>query len=146
MKISRPFIRLGELLLVHAELRGPRATISARLVFDTGAAATTLVPEFIEALGYSARDGGQPKRMHSALSEEDGYTLEVAELSQLRALRLQRFEYIGEVNDKLEPVALGKYALSFDAKGFRENASAMVLMVRAGALRSDRRQDSESDL
>jgi len=83
MKISRPFIRLGELLLVHAELRGPRATMTARLVFDTGAAATTLVPEFIEALGYSARDGGQPKRMHSALSEEEGYTLEVAELSVL---------------------------------------------------------------
>ena len=83
MKISRPFIRLGELLPVHAELRGPRATMTARLVFDTGAAATTLVPEFIEALGYSARDGGQPKRMHSALSEEEGYTLEVSELSVL---------------------------------------------------------------
>ena len=83
MTISRPFKRLGELLLVQADLRGPRATMSARLVFDTGAAATTLVPEFIEDLGYSARDGRQLKRMHSALSEEEGYTLEVAELSVL---------------------------------------------------------------
>ncbi len=70
-------------MLVEAELRGPRSTLAARLVFDTGASATTLIPEFVEDLGYSARDGIRPKRMHTALSEEEGYTLEVAELSAL---------------------------------------------------------------
>ena len=82
-RLSRPFIRMGELMIVEAELRGPRSTLPARLVLDTGAAATTLIPEFIEDLGYSARDGVRPKRMHTALSEEEGYTLEVAEFSVL---------------------------------------------------------------
>jgi predicted aspartyl protease len=74
---------MGELMLVEAELRGPRSTLPARLVFDTGATSTTLVPEFIEDLGYSARDGVRFKRMHTALSEEEGYTLKVAEFSVL---------------------------------------------------------------
>ena len=74
---------MGELMLVEAELRGPRSTRPARLVFDTGATATTLIPELIEDLGYSARDGIRPKRMHTALSQEEGYTLRVAEFSAL---------------------------------------------------------------
>lgn len=82
-RLSRPFIRIGELMLVEAELRGPRSMLAARLVFDTGATATTLIPEFVEDLGYSARDGVRPKKMHTALSEEEGYTLKVAEFSTL---------------------------------------------------------------
>lgn len=84
MKLSRPFVRLGELILVDAKLRGPRGEGESQLVLDTGAAATTLLPEILEELGYSARDGIRPKTMHSALSEEDGSTLKVDELSVLR--------------------------------------------------------------
>lgn len=83
MKLSRPFVRLGELILVDAKLRGPRGEGEYQLVLDTGAAATTLLPEIVEELGYSARDGIRPKTIHSALSEEEGYTLKVAELSVL---------------------------------------------------------------
>lgn len=65
------------------KLRGPRGVSSRNLVVDTGAAATTLLPEVIDDLGYSARDGVQTKTMHTALSAEEGYTLEVAEFSAL---------------------------------------------------------------
>jgi len=81
MKLSRPFVRMGELILVDAKLRGPRGEGEYQLVLDTGAAATTLLPEIVEEHGYSARDGIRPKTMHSALSEEEGYTLKVAEVS-----------------------------------------------------------------
>lgn len=83
MKLSRPFVRMGELILVDAKLSGPRGEGEYQLVLDTGAAATTLLPEIVEELGYTARDGIRPKTMHSALSEEAGYTLKVAELSVL---------------------------------------------------------------
>ena len=83
MKLSRPFVRMGELILVDAKLSGPRGEGEYQLVLDTGAAATTLLPEIVEELGYSARDGIRPKTMRSALSEEVGYTLTVAEVSVL---------------------------------------------------------------
>jgi hypothetical protein len=70
MKLARPFVRMGELILVDAKLSGPRGEGEYQLVLDTGADATTLLPEMGEELGYSARDGIRPKTMHSALSEE----------------------------------------------------------------------------
>ena len=53
------------------------------LVLDTGAAATTLLPEVLDDLGYSARDGTKLSRVHSAIGEEHGYSLNVAEFSAL---------------------------------------------------------------
>jgi predicted aspartyl protease len=53
------------------------------LVLDTGAAATTLIPEIIDDLGYSARDGNKLSRVTSAIGEEHGYSLMVAEFSAL---------------------------------------------------------------
>ena len=64
-------------------LRGPRSVSVRNLVLDTGAAATTLLPEVIDDLGYSARDGKKPSRVHSAIGEEHGYSLYVAEFSAL---------------------------------------------------------------
>ncbi len=52
-------------------------------MFDTGAEATTLTPEVIEEIGYSPRDGHKPSKVHSAIGEEEGYWLHVAEFSAL---------------------------------------------------------------
>lgn len=72
-----------ELILVEVKLRGPRSESVRNLVLDTGAAATTLIPEVVDDLGYSARDGNKPSRVHSAIGEEHGYSLNVAEFSAL---------------------------------------------------------------
>lgn len=87
MKITSPFDYDGELILVEVKVRGPRGTALRRLVLDTGAAATTLLPEVIDELGYSARDGNRPTRVHSAIGEEHGYSLNVAERGVLGARR-----------------------------------------------------------
>lgn len=83
MKLARPFQFLGELIVVEVRLRGPRSESVRNLVLDTGAAATTLIPEVIDDLGYSARDGNKRSRVHSAIGEEHGYSLNVAEFSAL---------------------------------------------------------------
>jgi clan AA aspartic protease (TIGR02281 family) len=56
---------------------------TARFVFDTGAAMTTITHELAEVLGYSARDGFQRSRVRTAIGNEDGYKLRIAELSVL---------------------------------------------------------------
>lgn len=83
MKVTSPFDYDGEQIFVQVKVRGPRGTALRRLVLDTGAAATTLLPEVIDELGYSARDGNRPTRVHSAIGEEHGYSLNVAEFSAL---------------------------------------------------------------
>src|SRR5262249_54385974 len=62
---------------------GPARMLRVRLVFDTGAAATTLTPEVIEQIGYTRRDGFKNATVHTAIGEERGYWLHVAEFSVL---------------------------------------------------------------
>ena len=62
--------------------------MAARLVLDTGAAATTLVPEVIERIGYTQRDSFKKAKVHTAVSEENGYWIRVAEFTVLGELRL----------------------------------------------------------
>ena len=52
-------------------------------MLDTGAATTTLVPEVIEEIGYTRRDGFKEARVHTAIGAERGYWLHVAELTVL---------------------------------------------------------------
>ncbi|MCW5802555.1 MAG: clan AA aspartic protease [Deltaproteobacteria bacterium] len=77
------FQRDRELMVVEAEVAGPLRSLRARLVVDTGAAATTLTPEVVERIGYSQRDGYKKARVHTAIGEEHGYWLRVAELTVL---------------------------------------------------------------
>ena len=65
------------------ERDGWQRQAEAVLKSDTGAAATTLLPEVLDDLGYSARDGIKLSRVHSAIGEEHGYSLNVAEFSAL---------------------------------------------------------------
>jgi predicted aspartyl protease len=83
-RLSSSFVRDRELILVEAEAVGPTGrTTEARHVLDTGAAATTLTPRVIEKVGYTRRDGFKKAKVHTAIGEEHGYWLRVAELTLL---------------------------------------------------------------
>lgn len=83
-KISSSFSRSREPILVDAEVvgRSGRRT-NARLVVDTGAAATTLTPELVATIGYNRKDGYKDAKVHTAIGEERGYWLHVALLDVL---------------------------------------------------------------
>ena len=85
-----PFATHAELILVEAVVASRRTTVSARLVLDTGAVYTTVTPELASDLGYSARDGIRPTRVHTAVGSEEGYVLEVNEFFAL-GVAMQRF-------------------------------------------------------
>jgi clan AA aspartic protease (TIGR02281 family) len=70
-------------MVVEAEVVGPTRSWPARLVVDTGAAATTLTPQVVAKIGYSRRDGYKKATVHTAIGEEHGYWLRVAELTVL---------------------------------------------------------------
>ncbi len=82
--ISSSFVRSRELILVEAEVIGRDSrTTEARLVVDTGAAATTLTPKLVLRIGYSRKDGYKDAKVQTAISEERGYLLHVAHLDVL---------------------------------------------------------------
>lgn len=82
-RLSSSFERERELIVVEARIVGRAAATGVRLVLDTGAAATTLVPEVIERIGYTPRDGFKKAKVHTATGEEKGYWLRVAEITVL---------------------------------------------------------------
>jgi clan AA aspartic protease (TIGR02281 family) len=84
-KLSSFFVRDRELILVDAEVTGPDRTLNARLVLDTGAAATTLTPHIVDKIGYSRRNAYQKAKIHTAVGEEHGFWLRVAEFTVLGA-------------------------------------------------------------
>jgi clan AA aspartic protease (TIGR02281 family) len=83
-KLSSSFVHDRELILVEAEVVGPTGrTTEARLVLDTGAAATTLTPRVTEKVGYTRRHGFKGAKVHTATGEEHGYWVRVAEFTVL---------------------------------------------------------------
>ena len=82
-RLSSSFERERELIVIEAKIVGPAAATGVRLVLDTGAAATTLVPEVIERICYTPRDGFKKAKVHTATEEEEGYWLRVAEITVL---------------------------------------------------------------
>lgn len=70
-------------MVVDAEFVGPLRGSRARLVVDTGAAATTLTPQVVAKIGCSRRDGYRKAAVHTAVGEEHRYWLRVAELTVL---------------------------------------------------------------
>jgi predicted aspartyl protease len=82
-KFSSSLASECELIIVDAEITGPAGATHARLVLDTGAAATTLVPVVLERIGYEHRDGYKKAKVHTAIGDEEGYWLRVAEFSVL---------------------------------------------------------------
>jgi clan AA aspartic protease (TIGR02281 family) len=83
-RLSSSFVLDRELILLEAEVVGSTGrTAEARLVLDTGAAATTLTPRVVEKIGYTRRAGFKKAKVHTAIGEEHGYWLRVAELAVL---------------------------------------------------------------
>jgi predicted aspartyl protease len=83
-RLSSSFVRDRQLILVEAEVVGPTGrTTEARLVLDTGAAATTLTPRVIEKVGSPDVTDSRRPRVSPAIGEEHGYWLRVAELTVL---------------------------------------------------------------
>ena len=80
-RITHPFVVDRELVVVDAVVTGKNARrAKARLVVDTGSAATTLTPKVISRIGYSRRDAYKDATVTTAIGEERGYWIHVAEL------------------------------------------------------------------
>src|SRR5882724_11760524 len=75
----------GELLIIPGQILGPRGMTIGRFVLDTGAVFTTITPELAELVGYGPRDGTRRTRVRTAVGNEDGYLLEVANALRARA-------------------------------------------------------------
>lgn len=83
MRRETPFDPDGDLIVVNATIWGPRGSFPARLAPDTGSAATVVVPDLIDDLGYSARDGTTRTSVTTAIGQEHGYLLKVARVEAL---------------------------------------------------------------
>jgi predicted aspartyl protease len=53
------------------------------MVLDTGAGETIIVPEALDALGYSPRDGEARTVLRSAVGREEGYLIRIARFTCL---------------------------------------------------------------
>jgi hypothetical protein len=72
------FERFRGMIIVWAWLRGPRGERDVRLAFDTGAVKTLILPDVLDDIGYSARDGESITIIRTANeAPEPGYTLRV---------------------------------------------------------------------
>jgi hypothetical protein len=76
MKVRR-FNPADDLIIVKARLYGPRGDRPLLLAFDTAATETHIVPEIIDDLGYSPRQGEAITSVRSAIGKERGYMLRV---------------------------------------------------------------------
>jgi len=76
----------SDLIIVKGRLRGPLDPDGRllRLVLDTGAAETIIVPDVLDELGYNPRQGEAITVMRSAVGQEHGYMIKV-----------ERFECLG---------------------------------------------------
>jgi len=72
-----------DLIYVSGAIEGPRGATELSLIVDTGATHTIIVPEILDEIGYSARDGLRRSDITTAISREQGYTLQVARFATL---------------------------------------------------------------
>lgn len=82
MKIRR-FDPADDLIIVKARIYGPRGHRPLSLAFDTAASQTHVVPEIIDDLGYSPRQGTAITSVRSAIGKEQGYLLHVTKFAAL---------------------------------------------------------------
>lgn len=74
MRVSR-FERREGLIIVEARVWGPLGARDLDLVLDSGSTDTLIVPEVLDGLGYSARQGEGITVIRSAVAEERGYLI-----------------------------------------------------------------------
>lgn len=77
MKVTR-YDPSASLIMVSAWLWGPRGKVKLELALDTAASLTVVVPEIVDDLGYSPRQGEAITTVSSALGQEPGYIMRVA--------------------------------------------------------------------
>ncbi|MEP6859967.1 MAG: retropepsin-like aspartic protease [Deltaproteobacteria bacterium] len=110
MKVRR-FDPADDLIIVKARLYGPRGHRPLSLAFDTAASETHIVPEIIDDLGYSPRQGEQITSVTSAIGKERGYMLRV---SRFEALGFSFDDFAVHVHDLPEGIGIdGLLGLSF---------------------------------
>lgn len=73
----------GDLIFVDAVVAGPSGQADVRLVLDTGAVLTTLVPRIVESIGYTSAARVARSVIRSAVAKEHGYIVRLAHLSTL---------------------------------------------------------------
>lgn len=82
MKVTR-YDPSASLIIVSARLWGPTGKVKLDLALDTAATLTVIVPEIVDGLGYSPRQGDAITTVSSALGKEPGYLLRVQRFSAL---------------------------------------------------------------
>ena len=70
MRSETSFDLDGDLMMVDAVVVGPLGRVEVRLVFDTGATLTTLIPSIAQAIGYPPEAAIRRSRMRSAVADQ----------------------------------------------------------------------------
>jgi clan AA aspartic protease (TIGR02281 family) len=83
MKSETSFELDGDLIVVDAVVIGPSARAQMRLVLDTGAVLTTLVPSVAESIGFSSSDCVAWSVTRTAAANERGYIVQLAQITTL---------------------------------------------------------------
>jgi len=83
MRSETSFDLDGDLLLVDAIVAGPIGQAEVRLVIDTGAVLTTIVPRIADSIGYTSAARVARSIIRSAVAQEYGYIVRLAQLSTL---------------------------------------------------------------
>jgi predicted aspartyl protease len=82
-RIATSFDPALDLIFVDASLAGPRGRHTTSVALDTGASMTTVVPDWIDRIGYSVRDGIEITSVMTIRGPKPGFILPVAELTVL---------------------------------------------------------------
>ena len=83
MKSESSFEIDGDLIVIEATVSGPTASHTARFVLDTGSSLTTLIPAIAEAVGYTEEHRIARSIVRTAVAEERGYIVRIAQLTVL---------------------------------------------------------------
>ena len=83
MKSETSFDLDGDLIVIDATVVGPSGQARVRLVLDTGAVLTTLIPTIAASIGYTSADRITWSVTRTAAATERGYIVRVAQFAAL---------------------------------------------------------------
>src|SRR5689334_1990403 len=83
MKSETLFDLAANLIFVDVVVVGSSGKAEVRLILDTGAVLTTLVPRIAESIGYTSEARVARSVIRSAVAQEHGYIVRLAQLSTL---------------------------------------------------------------
>jgi predicted aspartyl protease len=112
VKVTR-FDPADDLIILKGRVWGarPQKARPIRLIVDTGAAETIVIPEVLDELGYSPRHGEAITVMRSAVGHEEGYLIRV---KRFACLGYQAAEFRVHAHDLPEEWGIeGLIGLSF---------------------------------